>query len=113
MAVSQMPRTAWRIQAPGPFCPCRCHIVRRKFDICRYLGRSILMITNGLTLVFGSKPLSWGTFRVLFGPPGSLSVACLCPLGDTLEIHACLLQNTSMDALCRPPSGRSGCHSVP
>src|SRR5713226_6387109 len=66
------------------------------------------MITNGLTPVFGSEPLSWGTFGVLFGPPGSRSVACLCPLGDALEIHAGLLQSTSREALCRPPCGALG-----
>ena len=57
------------------------------------------MITNGLTPVFGSEPLSWGTFGVLFDPLGSVSLSCLCPLGDALETHACLLQNTSIDAL--------------
>src|SRR5260370_16961074 len=66
------------------------------------------MITNGLTPVFGSEPLSWGTFGILFGPPGSRSVASLCPLGDALEIHAGLLQSTSREALCRPPCGGLG-----
>src|SRR5229473_257878 len=101
-----MPGTAWRIQAPGPFCACRCHIARRKLDICRHLGRSILMITNGLTPVFGSQPLSWGTFGVLFDPPRFGLFILSLPLDDALETHACLLQNTSWMPFCRLPSGR-------
>src|SRR5216684_7065669 len=83
-----MPEIAWRIQARGPFCPCRRHIARRKLVICRQrVCRSILMITNGLTPVFGSKPLSWGTFRVLFDP----QVRSLYPVSALLAI---LLKST-------------------
>src|SRR5229473_1402973 len=102
-----MPEIAWRIQAPGPFCPCRCHIARRKLVICRQrLCQSILMITNGLTPVFGSEPLSWGTFGVLFDPPRFGLFILSLPLDDALETHACLLQNTSWMLFCRLPSRR-------
>src|SRR5713226_7928592 len=66
------------------------------------------MITNGLTPVFGSEPLSWGTFGVLFDPPRFGLFILSLPLDDALETHACLLQNTSMDALCGPPCGGLG-----
>src|SRR5216684_4753425 len=57
---------------PGarPFLSCRCHIARRKLVICRQrVCQSILMITNGLTPVFGSEPLSWGYFWSTFRSP--------------------------------------------
>src|SRR5712692_6251696 len=109
-----MPEIAWRIQAPGPFCPCRCHIARRKLVICRQrVCQSILMITNGLTPVFGSKPLSWGTFGVLFDPPRFGLFILSLPLDDALETHACLLQNNFLDALLPTAQRASRCHSVP
>ena len=69
---------------------------------------------QGYSLPVGYWPSCWRYCSmiwlngVLFGPPRSLSVACLYLLGDTLEIHACLLQDTSMDALCRRPCGGLG-----
>src|SRR5713226_3257521 len=64
------------------------------------------MITNGLTPVFGSEPLSWGTFGVLFDPPRFGLFILSLPLNDALETHACLLQNTSWMLFCRLPSAR-------
>src|SRR5229473_3325125 len=102
-----MPELAWRIQAPGSFCPCKCHIARRKLVICRQrVCQSILMITNGLTFCiwFQTALLGyfWSTFR---SPRFGLFILSL-PLDDALETHACLLQNTSWMLFCRLPSGR-------
>src|SRR5260370_25134879 len=102
-----MPEIACRIQAPGPLCPCRGHIARGKLVICRQRAcQSILMITNGLTPVFGSEPHSWGTFGVIFDPPRFGLCILSLPLDDALETHACLLQNTSWIPFCRLPIGR-------
>src|SRR5229473_2440746 len=101
-----MPELAWRIQAPGSFCPCKCHIARRKLVICRQrVCQSILMITNGLTFCIWFRTALLGYFWSTFRSPRFGLFILSLPLDDALETHACLLQNTSMGALCGSPCG--------